>query len=437
MEKTYYELRLKALSPLRIGGGSAENTDTDILVDGRGIPFIPGSSLAGVLREMLPDEDIRKELFGDVEIAADAGNKPGARASLILVSDAELADEKKEDSKKIKETEDENSFLISVRDGIGLDEWGMVIRGAKYDFETAEVRGDFRAVLECNFEEPGQQAAMEQVLASAVSGGLHLGARTSRGYGRMTCTVRKRTFRFPEDTAAWLQFRPFADDAFKEGTEIVQPAPETNSDRTIIRLIFTLEGNLSIRVREANAEAREDGTNPDDVTIKNQNGNPVIPGTAWAGSFRHHMQDINRELAGEKLPETRIDRLFGKGQKGDDSTKSRLWFSESVIEGGEPVINTRNAVDRFTAAPTNGTLFTNEEWHGGQGELLIRYKTGDLSDSEKSLLAAAVMDLSLGMMTVGGGAATGRGIIKVQSVTVNGAEKTADIENFSFALQEE
>ena len=53
MKHLYYKLVLKQMSPLRISTGDAEETDSDILKDKRGLPFVPGSSVAGVLRSML------------------------------------------------------------------------------------------------------------------------------------------------------------------------------------------------------------------------------------------------------------------------------------------------------------------------------------------------------------------------------------------------
>ena len=51
LKKVYYQLKLSQISPLRIGNGENDISDNDLMCDSRGIPFIPGSSMAGVLRE--------------------------------------------------------------------------------------------------------------------------------------------------------------------------------------------------------------------------------------------------------------------------------------------------------------------------------------------------------------------------------------------------
>ena len=52
MKKVYYQLKMYQKSPLRIGSGENEITDSDLMIDGKGCPFIPGSSVAGVLRNL-------------------------------------------------------------------------------------------------------------------------------------------------------------------------------------------------------------------------------------------------------------------------------------------------------------------------------------------------------------------------------------------------
>ena len=47
MQKMYYKLTFSQTAPLRISNGDVENTDSDLMLDSRGLPFIPGSSIAG------------------------------------------------------------------------------------------------------------------------------------------------------------------------------------------------------------------------------------------------------------------------------------------------------------------------------------------------------------------------------------------------------
>lgn len=439
MNKVYYELIMTPNSPFRIGGGGSEETDSDILLDGRGAPFIPGSSLAGVLRAMIDTPEKQREFFGDIVVATE-NNPAEVYTSRVLISDGVLTKGSKD------------SMFISRRDGVGLDEWGMAITGAKYDFQVAEVKGVFRAVIEFNCDTEEQKKFFDRLMARVVKEGLMLGARTSRGYGRMSCEIRRREFTMPNDmnphaVEEWLEFRVSAKDAFdeKNSTEIKSDAFDKKNSTEIksepvdsavstISINLRLNGSLSIRVKEANAVVKEDGTNPDDVTIRNYAGSPIIPGTAWAGAFRHHMMSIGRDLSMEEISEDSVNRLFGKGKLINNSTKSLLFFTESVIQDSVSVTTTRNSIDRFTAAPINAGLFTNESCYGGETELIISFRKDQLSSVEKQLLAACITDLHLGLLSIGGGAGIGKGILEITKIMVDDTDKTEELKDYSLSL---
>ena len=108
MKKVYYQLKMYQKSPLRISSGDNETTDSDLLLDGRGCPFIPGSSIAGVLREYYSKRasaaDVN-ELFGYVSGETLAN-------SHVTVSDGTLG-----------RLAAARGHRITVRDGMPLDEW--------------------------------------------------------------------------------------------------------------------------------------------------------------------------------------------------------------------------------------------------------------------------------------------------------------------------
>ena len=54
--KKYYRIQFQLTSPLAVGSGENHLTDRDIVRDSRGIPYIPGTALAGVYRSLFPKE---------------------------------------------------------------------------------------------------------------------------------------------------------------------------------------------------------------------------------------------------------------------------------------------------------------------------------------------------------------------------------------------
>jgi CRISPR/Cas system CMR subunit Cmr4 (Cas7 group RAMP superfamily) len=81
--KLYYCCRFTQLSPLRLSGGKNDRTDNDLMLDSRGLPMIPGSALAGVLRGRLTREEANL-LFGR-DTVGDAMTE-----SAVLVGDVAL-----------------------------------------------------------------------------------------------------------------------------------------------------------------------------------------------------------------------------------------------------------------------------------------------------------------------------------------------------------
>lgn len=430
MKKVYYQLKMYQKSPLRIGSGENEITDSDLMIDGKGCPFIPGSSVAGVLRNLcmntiptLSEEDVN-EMFGDI-------SEDTISESHVLVSDAVGPG-----------TASASDYKITVRDGIRLDEWGMTVQGNKYDFQVTETEMPYYSVLEWTGEEGDYQKeiadGLDPLMKSLVFDGISFGARTTRGYGNMAVTVKRIDYQFPEDIEEWMKFDPLDEESFVNGTDIT--AESQKNAYIKICADIKIKGSFSVRVNTARAEVFSDGSVPDSVPLSNLEEKPVIPGTSWAGTFRHHMQALLRQLnmdSTEKNRTVEINRLFGMEEKEGEHIRSSIRFGETVISGGAPYSLTRNAVDRFTQAPRNTALFTSRLWQGGHGKLEIVIDRNKWKKFQIQLLAVSLIDLELGLLSFGGASGTGHGRCSVMHLTVDGKDMTRQIkENNSHFLEE-
>ncbi len=427
MKKIYYRIKLVLRSPLRIGNGMHELSDSDLMLDGRGLPFIPGSSLAGIIRhraaDLCSDSETLNRLFGNIEAASEGNKETVIIPSSVLFGDAVIRDEAGQDE-----------IVISNREGVALGEWETARKGAKFDFQISETDRSFFSVAEWTGDEDQEAAEidkiLEPILKSCIADGLSAGARTSRGYGKFDVSVTKKEFSFPENLSEWIEFNPYSADAFDQGT--VLEAAQDQSDCTI-RIRFQMKGTFSVRVRTARTEIMEDGSVPDSVPMTNFKGKPVIPGTTWAGVFRHHMHRLLRDAGVyENSSEMKnLDRLFGMSDQKGQMFKSLLSFSESEIniqnEKEQKLSIMRTAIDRFTASTRNGALFTNMVYCGGDGELLIRFAHNSLTRTQRELLAACICDMHTGLLTVGGQGSVGSGIMQVESVMADGRDRTAQM----------
>jgi CRISPR/Cas system CSM-associated protein Csm3 (group 7 of RAMP superfamily) len=277
-------------------------------------------------------------------------------------------------------------------------------------------------------EETELTKCLEPVLQSFIAEDIHVGARTSRGFGEFSVSIRKITFQFPEALAKWLDFDPYDQGAFESCLEnefvtlAVLEGKRLSLDTTI-DVRFRMRGTFSVRVNTAKTMVLEDGTVQNTIPLENMKGNPVIPGTAWAGAFRHHMHDLLRDAGIQENSHEmeHLDELFGTKSKSilDFSLSEIIWGEASDKQSATVV---RIAVDRFTAQPRTGALFTSKVYCGGEGTLRIRYQENKLTDQDKELLAACLCDMHLGMMPIGGEASVGRGRMEIVGLSVNGED---------------
>ena len=369
----------------------------------------------------MSDKDA-KVIFGYIDIQKSIKTKTNVSSpSKLIVSDAVLAPET-----------NPKTIMVLSRDGVGLDDWGQAIKHAKYDFQAVETDNKYHAVLEWSGDKKSEHEEIdlliEPLLRSLVNEGISFGARTTRGYGEMDVEVRKKEFIFPDQLEEWLSYYPLSKRFGETDKGTPLEGKESTRTQTDISVSIFMKDSFNIRVNTSRAECLEDGTVPDSIPLMNSSNQPVIPGTVWAGVFRHHIHRLLRETGMTDTDyEKEIQRIdydcFGiSSDKKIAHKKSQISLSKTKIEGGRANTITRNAVDRFTAAPKNTGLFTNQVWTGGKGILHIRLDDR-IKKEDTLLLLAAIYDMGKGLMTIGGEAGIGRGIIEIDDLKIDGVSK--------------
>lgn len=383
---------VKLVSPLIIRAGVyndiLNDTVDDIVVtyhDGQ--PFIPGTSLAGVLRQTIQDirPDADNVLLGSID-------EHEGTQSALQINDIPL----------------ENTN-ISVRDGICIDDvLGVTKDGAKYDFEVVEsgAHGTLRIdciIRECYQHKVGIIEDALKTLANLLENGISIGARTVNGFGRIACediSLEHYDFTKPESVQAWL--------LHESGTTITIPkAPIVAKNDLIIDMDCYLEDTILIK---SNFEARWEDKS---LTL-------FIPGTSVKGVLRHQCGHILHAL-GRGTAVT--NNLFGySNDKTKDSHKGRFLVNEVYFDTAYTQEEQhRIRVDRFTGGVMNGALFADHPLRNTKGETLtfpLHIRIKDCSDSEAGLAMLLVKDLMTGQVTMGANRTIGCGRIKGNAVTV-------------------
>lgn len=408
LKKQYLKIEFTLLSPLSIGNGKNEKTDQDIVLNSRGIPYIPGSAVAGVFRDAckkVMGDEWTQRYFGSIR---DNGNE-SITESQFRVYDACIQSEE---------------YFVSRRDGVALDDYKYGIPGAKFDREILESGIIFRTFIERDMDtnESEEKDAFNKLAEVLYNIPIFFGSKISRGYGRVgNFKIFKKEFSFDtKQGSGWLDFDMYTYDCWKRSLEISKSDKDFLENKKIT-LELALQGGIS--VRQYTTEIKEGVEQVPDmkqliIRQKNESGNieevPVIPGTTWAGAIGHRM----------KLFYPNVSKYFGKGGE-DGKMRSKIFFSESQLKDAVCKVISRNAIDRFTGSTVDGALFTEQIYYGGTTVLEIYfdlYKEIDL-DFIKSL-AVALSDLHEGLLAIGGGTSIGRGIFKVKKV--NDSEFSGD-----------
>lgn len=395
MKKLYYKAVMEAVSPLKTASGIEDKSDSDILTDSDGNPFIPGTTLAGVIRhhiESIITTDDVNSWFGYTVPKKDEGEN-----SRITFYDAFYV-------------KDEPKPKLSRRDGVRLSNHKETIQRGKYDYEIVE-KG---ATFEFRFEVDTDNAADFKEIADRIfngfnSGKILVGGKTTRGFGNVKLNdIRLCVIDNADD---YINFE-------WEKSEFTRYKPEKTTETALFETIdytFKITAFLHIRDYATHVTNPDTGNVVNSEQLKGGDGKPVIPGTSWAGLFRHHSKKI-LTAAGEE--EKDADELINNwfGYLGNDKKRisvSKVSFTESEIDGSTQLVRTRNAIDRFTGGAGDKKLFTDEMSFGGNGKLTIKIKK-DAQDFEllKSVIKACIEDINEGIAAVGGATAIGGGILK-------------------------
>ena len=421
----------KLHSVAHFGGDETGIADMCLLKDTEGKPFIPGASIAGAVRSFLakqrlswteyrkgftaePDE--LKRFFGGAEKANTVEDSDPMSA--LTVADAYCVP---------------NRGTTSIRDGVRVHaKSGSATDKAKFDLEVAERGTEFVLNLECIIYEGDRNydltALFLAILHGFQNGNIHLGARTRRGYGRgkvASWEIRDLQMKNPKDVLAWLR-----DDPWSCCQSNLIPRALPSDKREYFRIEADFELRTSLLIRSSSADPNAPNEVPD-MTHLHSNGKPVVPGTSFAGAFRHRAALIANILNWSKQPKDKdaVCEMFGPVHEQDQPTNqqkelwaSRVWIEERLVKRVKLQWQDRVAIDRFTGGSLDGALFNEKPAYPLSLEELANKRTGpnlrlrltleEPDEAEIGLLLLTLRDFWHGHAALGGETSNGRGTLQ-------------------------
>jgi len=368
--------------------------------DPEGRPQLPGTSLAGALREMV-GEDEAPTLFGQLLPPGD-GPDVDAQASQIWVLGTRPVD--------VSPGEVRASTKISRSKGAAeantLRTEEVLAAGTRFE---VFLRWD---------DAPG--GAVEEFAGRLAAWRPLIGRGVSRGRGRCAAEdVRHGTLRLdqPQDLLRWLTMsgpdlaRTVA--AESAGAPVGMPAEEP-----LLRVTMSIAGPC----RTGSGEEPQDQLIP----IFRVAGAPVLPGTGLKGLFRSRAEYILRSVGAIPVPcqDQRCGicwtcQVFGFGGGQDVAftsvgVRSAIRIADAAVHNPVEVRRTHIAIDRFTGGVLPGALYKMEAVESGtftvEVERLAALDARQL-DEIRAVFRLVLEDLEDGIIGIGGGVARGYGSV--------------------------
>ena len=424
---------LEAVTPLHIGTGS-KSVLTDRMVgrDVNGLPYIPGTSLAGVLRHVLTTEDAAR-YFGTQKKGKEHGSE-------LLFSDARMVGKDGQVMDGMSELDWNDEFYrhyryLPIRQHVGISHKGTARPTAKFDEEVVMKGTRFVFDME-QLSATDHKDVMECLLEALAARTFRLGGGTTKGFGHVrVVNVLLRCYDLTD--AADLQAyqdrsssltgsipggKPYVPDAAADDA-----AGVTSYELALHPMDFFLFG----------AGMGDDDADVTPVTESvvtwNKDGLPkvaekqmLIPATSVKGALLHrsiywynkkhavYADDMDQQALSRTEGSRAMESLFGAiGDNGREQTRGRIRMDD-IVESPVSFKNMNHVrIDRLTGGTVDGALFTEKVADGKVREYGLHVDILPGVDGEAlEAFERALTDVCRGMLPLGGSVNRGCGMFK-------------------------
>ncbi len=408
--------KLNLESPLIIGSGINEFIDIEVLKDENGEPFIPATSLIGVLKHYF-ENDISEKIGDDSDYFWGMSEKMNSDTQKSIQSSFICHDLCSSGAK------------IKIRDGVCINPENQTAKDeGKYDFEIVDKGAVFDLFWEVTLRRIYNKDNFRRILATIIeplmSSKIAIGAKTNSGFGKIALKnleVIEFDFSKKDDVYRWLKTD------FSHGISYLDPKQyisySKKTDVFSIEAKFALVNSIIIRAYSEKPDL------PDAVNITS-NEEFVLPGTSLKGAIRNRALKILKTIKNDGA-EQKINQLFGiagknKGREKIESHKSRVQVEEKVIKNALPELQNRIKTDRFTGGTIKTALFNSMPlwgWNEQNESIIVNISIRDYQPWEAGLMLQVLKDMWCEDLAIGGEKNVGRGILKGTSALIRWQNK--------------
>lgn len=446
-----YVLRavIEFTTPFLVGAGKkGDIADAIFAADANGLPALPGSSIAGVLRARFHEsfsESDEEQLFGFQK--GDRGE--GSRLSVSWGCIHDSRNMPVEGIVSLERLDDPvlaKALTPVIRDHVRINHKGAsdAEEHGKFDEQAVCAGQRFTFELELTGSE-NEKDLWEKLLSVLSSASLRFGGKTRRGFGACRfVSVQSRIFDLRSEFSDYAR-HPVSLAAKATGLTPLSLPDSTAEDLISLTLqprgFWMFGGGYDLPEQQGNADMApvrdcrvtweaETGTIEEDVL--------VIPASSVKGALAHRTAFHYNALKGifaDEVPSEEIADHWGEGNKAvrelfgyckkgsgtddgisdkDTGRPGKVFMNDLYLPGViESQLVHHVGIDRFTGGARDQVLFNERPlWRGAALPIKISISNIDTIEDRMDVLKAfrsAVSDLAEGRLQIGGGSGRGLG----------------------------
>lgn len=421
---------IEAETPIAVGSGQSDIlTDAPVIRDVNRLPYIPGTSLAGVLRHALGIAEGDKDIFGHHD-------KDGGEGSRLIVSDAVMIGKDGETLDGAQTIDWNDDFYchfedLPVRQHVKMGHSGTGENGGKFDNQVVYKGTRFVFEMEV-YSEEDEEKNFNLALDKLASDTLRIGSGTRCGYGKIKVVTMKRASLCLADKEQLKLYLDKSASLAEEWEGFKDAHCETSVDDDWYRYELRLSPlDFFMFGAGIGDDDADDVPVAESIAVWND-GKPavaerqlLIPATSVKGALAHrtayHYNKICKLYAGDENAKTgdknpavaAIFGVAGDGKTSDDIKRGNIILSDVLTENVSQKVLYHVKIDRFTGGTIKGALFQEKVSYGKGNEYTVEIlvlKEALNDDNMRQAFEKSLADVCDGLLPLGGSVNRGNGV---------------------------
>lgn len=452
---------IEAETPIAIGSGERNViTDRLVTIDVNSLPYVPGTSLTGILRQSLSklEKTTINEIFGFQKGEQGQGSR-------LILSSAQMIGKEGTVVDGINNIDFTDSLFyvnfknLPIRQHVRINHNGAAMKHGKFDEQVVYKGTRFCFIMEM-IGNGNDITIWDQVLAEFNNPSFRLGGGTRKGFGEITVVECKQVaLNLSTDLEQYLSITTSLNDVFWNSIQPIEKQKYTNNEWTSYELTLKSDDFFLFGSGFSSDNGDADMTFVTEKTIVWINNKPVfsdekilIPATSVKGALAHrvafHFNKALKVFAGKlnepgictyltqngyRIPDNcqkfdsnkfedkikmcidgnpAVREIFGNAADENDGQIGNAIFSDIFLSTNpEKKLLNHVAIDRFTGGAIDGALFT-EEVADNREEFTMKISVNNMAfenEHYQKAFEAALNDICIGMLPLGGGTMRGNG----------------------------